>query len=216
MPSEIHPDFLDFVTAPKPSGVLLDLERAGRLPTVLGRMQGIPQNPEKHPEGDLWRHILLVVDHAAALAEKHGLDEPSRHILLTTALTHDLGKITTTVVSPDGKIRSWKHEDPEYFLPPYQELAAAWNLPGALEKPVTALVRTHLPNARLSGTPPTDREVRRFLRTLDEAGVPFLLARLLIGADVFGRGQGELDPLGGWEPQVEKIRAESRPAGREP
>lgn len=208
-----HTDFLDFLNASSPSALLRGIENAGRLPAILLKMRGIPQNPEKHPEGDVWQHVLLVVDHAASLANRHALGESERRILLTAALAHDLGKISTTVVGPDGRIRSWKHEDPDFFLPPYRELVISWNIPLDLEIPVTALVKTHLPNARLSGTPPTDREVRRFLRTLDEAGVTFLLARLLISADVSGRGLGEFDPLAAWESQVDKCRAETTKTG---
>jgi tRNA nucleotidyltransferase (CCA-adding enzyme) len=69
---------------------------------------GCPQEPEWHPEGDVWIHTLMVVDRAReALA---GLDRPAQLIVMLGALCHDLGKPATTALI-DGRIRSLNHED---------------------------------------------------------------------------------------------------------
>jgi tRNA nucleotidyltransferase (CCA-adding enzyme) len=69
---------------------------------------GCPQEPEWHPEGDVWIHTLMVVDRAReALA---GLDRPAEVIVMLGALCHDLGKPATTALI-DGRIRSLDHED---------------------------------------------------------------------------------------------------------
>ena len=67
---------------------------------------GIPQTPVHHPEGDVWNHTMLTLDAAAGLRSQ--AQEPLG--LMLTALMHDLGKITTTTIEPDGRIRSIGHE----------------------------------------------------------------------------------------------------------
>src|SRR4029453_4177318 len=51
---------------------------------------GCPQEPEWHPEGDVWVHTLLVVDQA-----RQGIDDLSRAdrvSIMLGAVCHDLGK----------------------------------------------------------------------------------------------------------------------------
>ena len=69
---------------------------------------GCPQEPEWHPEGDVWIHTLMVVDRAREL--NGDLDRPRLVTVMLGALTHDLGKPATTAVI-DGRIRSLDHED---------------------------------------------------------------------------------------------------------
>jgi len=61
------------------SGMLADL-----LPEVAA-MKGVEQPPEFHPEGDVWTHTLLLLEH---------LDHPSA-TLAWGALLHDVGKPAT-------------------------------------------------------------------------------------------------------------------------
>ena len=73
----------------------------------LERLIGLEQNPKHHPEGDVWIHTMEVLDRASAYREK--ASDTYRFMLL--ALTHDLGKIVTTEVSPkDGCIHAYGHE----------------------------------------------------------------------------------------------------------
>ena len=72
------------------------------LPTV-----GCEQEPEWHPEGDVWTHTLMVVDKAREL--NGDLDRPRLVTVMLGALCHDLGKPPTTAVV-DGRIRSLDHE----------------------------------------------------------------------------------------------------------
>ena len=53
-----------------------------------------PQDPEWHPEGDVWTHTLLAMDQAAPLLE--GLDRPRALAVMLATLAHDLGKPSTT------------------------------------------------------------------------------------------------------------------------
>lgn len=95
-----------------PSRGLRWLLRIGRLKDIFPELfatVGIKQNPEWHPEGDVFEHTMQAVDAAAVIAKKYTADE-DRLILLYSALCHDLGKVTTSVVI-GGKIRSPGHAE---------------------------------------------------------------------------------------------------------
>lgn len=209
----MHQDLQEICRAGRPSVALIGRLVAGTLPAPLPALVGIPQPADKHPEGDVWNHILLVVDHAARIARRETLSAEECDLLVLAALVHDLGKIAATVVDADGRVRSWKHEEASLFLPPFRQLQETWPVSAELDRKVTTLVECHLPNARMQDATPGEREVRRFLKRLGEVGVPFRLARWLIAADVSGRGTGESDPLSAWLPVIDAIRREeNRPA----
>lgn len=63
----------------------------------LASLIGCEQNPEWHPEGDVWEHTLKVVDFAAK--EKEKLDEDWKLAFMFGVLLHDVGK--PVVVSDD-------------------------------------------------------------------------------------------------------------------
>ncbi len=66
-----------------------------------------PQEPDWHPEGDVWIHTLMVVDEARARVAD--LDHARQVTVMLGALVHDLGKPSTTAFE-DGRIRSKGHE----------------------------------------------------------------------------------------------------------
>ncbi|MFN8061172.1 MAG: HD domain-containing protein [Vicinamibacterales bacterium] len=84
-----------------------DLDVLPRLFPELQALVGCPQEPEWHPEGDVWVHTLMVVDRARERLD--GLSDPEQVALMVGALAHDLGKPATTAVI-DGRIRSPNHE----------------------------------------------------------------------------------------------------------
>ncbi|HZI78988.1 MAG TPA: HD domain-containing protein [Vicinamibacterales bacterium] len=85
----------------------LDLGVVERLLPELMPLVGCEQEPEWHPEGDVWVHTLLVVDQATA--QSRDLDRPQRTAVMLGAVCHDLGKPATTAFI-DGRIRSPDHE----------------------------------------------------------------------------------------------------------
>jgi len=73
-----------------PSRMLLVLRECGALARIMPELDalwGVPQPPLHHPEVDTGAHMLLVIDHAAAI----GAPLPVRF----AALMHDLGKGAT-------------------------------------------------------------------------------------------------------------------------
>ncbi len=66
-----------------------------------------PQDPEWHPEGDVWTHTLMVIDQTR---RRNGdLDRARLATVMLGAVCHDLGKPATTAVI-DGRWRSPGHE----------------------------------------------------------------------------------------------------------
>jgi tRNA nucleotidyltransferase (CCA-adding enzyme) len=86
----------------------LDLGVVEALLPELTPLVGCPQEPEWHPEGDVWTHTLMVVDKARAL--NADLPRPQLVTIMLGAVCHDLGKPPTTAVI-DGRIRSLNHEE---------------------------------------------------------------------------------------------------------
>jgi tRNA nucleotidyltransferase (CCA-adding enzyme) len=91
----------------------LDLGIAARLFPELQALAGCPQEPEWHPEGDVWIHTLQVIDQARTRIDD--LPRPQQIAVMLGAVCHDLGKPATTAVI-DGRIRSMDHE--EQGVPP--------------------------------------------------------------------------------------------------
>ena len=74
----------------------------------LAALVDCPQEPEWHPEGDVWVHTLLVIDRARELIDD--LERPRQIVLMLGAVCHDFGKPATTAWR-DGRIRSFNHEE---------------------------------------------------------------------------------------------------------
>jgi poly(A) polymerase len=80
------------------------LDHSGLLQEVLpelSAMKGVAQPPQFHPEGDVFVHTLLLLDH---------LPQPCSPTLAWGALLHDVGKPPTFRVAPD-RIRFDNHVD---------------------------------------------------------------------------------------------------------
>ena len=98
------------LSAERPSlgfALALELGVIDRLFPELKALVGCPQEPEWHPEGDVWAHTLLVVDRARRRIA--GLGRAARIAVMLGAVCHDLGKPPTTALV-DGRIRSLDHE----------------------------------------------------------------------------------------------------------
>jgi tRNA nucleotidyltransferase (CCA-adding enzyme) len=97
--------------APRPSvgfALALELGVIDRLFPELRALVDCPQEPEWHPEGDVWRHTLQVVDQMRQRLDD--LRRPQQVALMLGAVCHDFGKPATTAFL-DGRIRSIDHEE---------------------------------------------------------------------------------------------------------
>jgi tRNA nucleotidyltransferase (CCA-adding enzyme) len=146
----------------------------------LGALQGCPQDPSWHPEGDVWTHTLLVVDQAAQIAGRDGLAGRERAVLLFAALCHDLGKPSSTAVL-DGHIRSHGHAERVDIVLSFLNKVGA---PKELATRIVGLVRHHLSHLQFDGSA---RHVRRLSRRLEEAGETLRMLARVVEADASGR-----------------------------
>ena len=97
--------------APRPSigfALALDLGVVQQLFPQLYALVGCQQEPEWHPEGDVWVHTLQVIDQARTRIDD--LPRPLQLAIMLGAVCHDFGKPATTAFL-DGRIRSIDHEE---------------------------------------------------------------------------------------------------------
>ncbi|HEV8210464.1 MAG TPA: CCA tRNA nucleotidyltransferase [Vicinamibacterales bacterium] len=110
-PERVWGEFEKLLFAPKPSiGFMIAMELGviARLFPELQALAGCPQEPEWHPEGDVWVHNLQVIDRARTRIDD--LPRPQQLAVMLGAVCHDLGKPATTQFI-DGRIRSLDHEE---------------------------------------------------------------------------------------------------------
>jgi tRNA nucleotidyltransferase (CCA-adding enzyme) len=182
--------------ARRPSIGLALLQQWGMLQVVapeLVPLAGTPQDPEWHPEGDVWVHTLQVVDEAAALLGGLEDDRPRRLAVMLGALCHDLGKPPTTRFE-EGRVRSRGHE--EAGLPPTESLLDRFHVHTLLgydvRGQVLALVAQHLKPGQLYDDRErvSDGAIRRLARKV-EADLLYRVSR----ADCLGRRPGKFEPV---------------------
>jgi tRNA nucleotidyltransferase (CCA-adding enzyme) len=145
-------------------------------------MAGTPQEPEWHPEGDVWTHTCHCCDAMAGLQDWRSADAESRIVYMLAILAHDFGKPATTRQEvKEGRMRivSPGHEEVG------GELAAVFldrmRAPTAIRERVIPLVRNHLFHFQEM----SDRAVRRLARRLAPENIHGLC--VVMTADSMGR-----------------------------
>jgi tRNA nucleotidyltransferase (CCA-adding enzyme) len=122
------------------------LRRLGAIEKLFPEIQsliGVPQDPEWHPEGDVFVHTQLAVDRARELIDD--LPYPQQVTVMLATLAHDFGKPSTTEFL-EGRWRSRGHEEAgaapaESFL----DRLNVYTIEGYnVRAQVIALVREHL------------------------------------------------------------------------
>lgn len=146
----------------------------------LEALVGCPQDPEWHPEGDVWRHTGLVADAAAEIAARDDLADGDRAVLVFAALAHDLGKPETTF-DDAGRIRSPGHAERDETIGAFLDRIG---MPASPSRRVQVLSRFHLTHLGFTGS---KRHVRRLARALGEGGETIPMLARLVEADGSGR-----------------------------
>jgi predicted kinase len=72
-------------------------------------LEGVPQDPIYHAEGDVATHTRLVLEALQQLEEFKALPEQEQHLLRAAALLHDVEKPSTTLQEADGSISARGH-----------------------------------------------------------------------------------------------------------
>lgn len=147
----------------------------------LAALIGCPQNPQWHPEGDVWEHTLRTLDAAAALRKNCRDDDL---VLMLAALCHDFGKADCTVIEPDGRITSCGHDT--LLDGTYSFIKRYWNK-NSLPDAVATLVSHHMHPWQLIRNSSSDKAYRKLALAVKRMD---LLADL-VESDVRGIGGGE-------------------------
>jgi len=146
----------------------LDLGVIERVFPEIHALVGCEQEPEWHPEGDVWIHTLLVIDQARTRIDD--LDRARQIVVMVGAVCHDLGKALTTAFL-DGRIRSIDHE--QAGVAPAAAVLDRLNIHSIdgydVRKQVLGIVAHHLKPGmfRQSPTPVSDGAFRRLAEKVD-------------------------------------------------
>jgi tRNA nucleotidyltransferase (CCA-adding enzyme) len=182
-------EFMKWATKSTHPGRLIPyLEATGWLANFpfLQRLQGVPQDPEWHPEGDVAVHTMHVADAAARIAEREELEEAERAVLMFAALTHDLAKATTTELREvRGQVRWTAHGHEKASGPQAREFLSGIGIKEEIIAKVVPLVENHLAHHEFRKEDALARTARRLATRLAPARISELV--LLIEADVSGR-----------------------------
>ena len=113
----------------------------------LEALAATPQDPEWHPEGDVWVHTLMVVDEASAVVRRGtwGLCGQEPLYVVLGALLHDLGKAATTGrTQKDGRSRIVSPRHEAAGEGPVRAVLSRLTFGEEAERVVLAIVRWHL------------------------------------------------------------------------
>lgn len=157
-----------------------------------------PQEPQFHPEGDVWIHTLMVLDQAARLGRERDYSQVQRLQLGLAALLHDLGKPATTRREL-GRITAHGHE--VAGVKPARAWFARHSFGEPMELAVLDCVAKHMRPMQLTreiraGKLSESQQVnalRRLIRDLDVVEWPVFLT--LCEADQRGRALPQEDYL---------------------
>ncbi len=170
----------------------------------LAALVGCPQEPQWHPEGDVWTHTKIACRRMHEVCAREGIGGAAREALMFAILAHDFGKPATTTRDEKGRIRSPGHAQKSAELA--KSFLARIGAPKRLVSLVIPLVAEHL--AHMHGKP-TPRAVRRLAVRLAPATIA-LWARL-VEADASARPpKPPADPAAPWLALARKLEAEAQ------
>lgn len=161
--------FASFIKKSAASGELFNI-----IPALKG-LNLVPQDPRWHPEGDVWTHTLLVIEN---------LPSNATFAMTLSALLHDVGKATATVIHETGRITAHGHENDSKKIT--TKILTDLGADSKLKEDVLFLVYRHM----IAHS--KDANVKTLQRLIVEAGIDLVDQLLLHGvADVKG-GCGDI------------------------
>lgn len=175
------------VKSARPSQGLAVLEETGWLRHFpeLAALRGTPQEPEWHPEGDVFTHTQLCLDALVRLPDWNAAAAERRRLLMLGVLAHDFGKPATTQhAEKHGQLRWISPGHEAAGGPPATAFLRRIGAPLALDETVVPLVQHHLAHHH-GQTGFSDTAVRRLARRLAPATIDELV--IVMRADHDGR-----------------------------
>lgn len=160
---------------------LADCGWLGHFPEVEA-LRGVPQDPEWHPEGDVFVHTCHCCDAMAQLPHWRQADAETKIARMLAILAHDFAKPATTHRAlRDGVIRIVSPGHEEAGGPIAEQFLRRINAPNRIRERVVPLVTNHL--AHLQAV--SERSVRRLAKRLEPETIEGLC--MVIEADHGGR-----------------------------
>lgn len=172
----------------KPSRGLEVLAQTGWLVHFpeIAALRGTPQEPEWHPEGDVFAHTAHCCDAMVTLPAWQAADEWTRQGLLFAILAHDFGKPATTAQAEKRGAIRWVSPGHEAAGGPLADsFLQRIGAPLAFAPWVRPLVVNHLVHHHAHGQTYSDTHIRRLARRLVPATIDHLCA--VMRADSLGR-----------------------------
>jgi tRNA nucleotidyltransferase (CCA-adding enzyme) len=180
-----------------PSAGLRFLEQSGWLEEFpeLSALAVTPQDPEWHPEGNVFEHTLHCCDALARQPTWAATDSESRIVQMLAVLLHDAGKPEcTSEVEREGRRRIVSPGHDEAGVAVAGRFLERIGAPLAVRERVFPLVACHMAHLQEA----TDRAVRRLAKRLEPETIESLCR--VMTADANGR-----PPLPPHEPKVVRI-----------
>ncbi len=185
---------------------LADINRLSDVLPELAACKNIPQEPEWHPEGDVFEHTKQAFDISAHLL--YSSDQQKLTIMLA-ALCHDLGKVYTTRVIK-GRIRSMGHA--AAGVAPAQKLLQRITTKKELICTICVLVRYHMaPLEFIKSHAKAPAYKRLALKLAPRVSISML--GLLARADKSGRDKNPGEPVPKVLPDLEEFLQRAQRAG---
>jgi len=155
-----------------PSKGLVALKESGWISffSELNILLRLPQEPEWHPEGDVFTHTLHCIDALASHPDWSGFDSETKTTLMFATMCHDLGKARRTrYVEFKGALRwtSPGHDQESGWLS--ESLMTRFGAPNKLKEKIRALVVNHHFLSSIVDAQPSDASLKRLSKRIHPA-----------------------------------------------
>jgi tRNA nucleotidyltransferase (CCA-adding enzyme) len=180
--------------------LLLQTEWVENFPELFA-MVGCEQEPEWHPEGDVYAHTSWACYEAVKICERRGFTPEQREAVMFGVLCHDLGKPTTTetkYIEKADKDRIVSHRHAEAGRNLALAFMSSIKAPGPLRKIASRLTAEHMAHVSRRKDKLTPRMVRRLAYRLHPATIDMWAATC--ESDASGRPPMPMyNPVVEWE-----------------
>lgn len=160
-PRVLREELTALLTGRDPAASLQFCRECGLLARFLPEVEalyGVEQPPKFHPEGDVWTHTMLLLEHLFA----------ADAVLAWSALLHDIGKPVTQSRDADGRIRFFEHE--RIGAEMADQVCARLGFPAEARARIVRAVAGHMRMVRVADMRPATVE-----KLLDQPDFPLAL-----------------------------------------